>query len=288
MTRALRTGQLADRVRIVGLRTLKAVAQRRYPRGTPDRRFVFIVGMQRSGTTTLVRVFERDLRARVFQEHSPLSKQDTERGIRLDPLDDVAHALSRVRAPLIVLKPLVETQHTPALLDRFEPSLAIWSYRHYLAVARSNVRQFGDRGGRGNLRPIVEGDPSNWRSEVVPPDVVETVREILRDDLPQVDAAALFWWVRNRLLFDLGLDTDPRVEMLRFEHFTSDPRAAVERMYDRLGVAPPRFDTTRAVDAAVARPNAQVDLDPRVRALCDELWERLTSADVVMPTGSAH
>lgn len=280
MTRvSARTGQLRDRVKIAAYRALKATLQLRYPAGNPDRRYVFIVGMQRSGTTTLVRVFERDLRTRVYQEHSPLSNQDLERGIRLNPLPDVDRALRRVGAPLVVLKPLVESQRTPMLLDHFEPSLAVWCYRHYLAVAQSNIRQFGDRGGRNNLRPIVQRDGNNWRAEVVPPDVGEAVDRLFSEDMPQLDAAALFWWVRNRLFFDLGLDADARVHLLRFERFGSEPRRAMSEIYDRLAMPYPRNEATAGVDPRVARPNVEIDLNPEIRQLCEELWERLKAAD---------
>lgn len=280
MTRvSARTGQGRDRVTIAAYRALKATAQLRYPSDNPDRRYVFIVGMQRSGTTTLVRIFERDFRTRVYQEHSPLSNQDLERRIRLNPLPDVDHALRKVGAPLVVLKPLVETQKTPTLLDHFNPSLAVWCYRHYLAVAQSNIRQFADRGGRNNLRPIVQRNQENWRAEVVPPEVGETVDRLFSEEMPQLDAAALFWWVRNHLFFDLGLDADARVHMLRFERFTSEPRRAMSEIYDRLAMPYPRNDVTAGVDASVARPNSEIILGSEIRQLCEELWERLTAAD---------
>ena len=274
-----RTGQLRDRVNIVAYRAIKATAQLRYPRDNTDRRHVFIVGMQRSGTTTVVRVFERDLRTRVFQEHSPLSNQDLERKIRLNPLRDVERTLQNVRAPLVVLKPLVETQKTPMLLDHFDPSLAIWCYRHYLAVAQSNIRQFADRGGKNNLRPIVQRDRNNWRAEVVPPDVEDTVDRLFSEDMTQLDAAALFWWVRNRLFFDLALDTDARVHMLQFDRFVTDPRGAMTEIYDRLDVPYPRRDVTAGVDARVARPNPDAPMNNEIRELCDLLWEQLRAAD---------
>lgn len=274
-----RTGELRDRINIAAYRAIKSAAQRRLPRPHPDRRHVFIVGMQRSGTTTLVRAFERDLRTRVFQEHSPLSDQDVERNIRLNPLGDVELALQQVRAPIVVLKPLVETHRTATLLDEFVPSVAIWCYRHHLAVAQSNVRQFGDRGGKNNLRPIVQRDRRNWRAEMVPQDVQDTVDALFSEDMSQLDAAALFWWVRNRLFFDLALDDDARVHMLRFERFVEEPRRAMLRIYRHLGVSEPSNDVTKSIDAQVARPNSDVQLHARISELCDELWVRLTAAD---------
>src|SRR5215208_3275365 len=73
--------------------------------GTP--KVLFIVGCQRSGTTLMTALFDADRDCRVFQEFSALSSMD-KRGIRLNPLPDVAAVIRRVSAPLVVAKPLVE------------------------------------------------------------------------------------------------------------------------------------------------------------------------------------
>lgn len=259
-------------------RLFKATYQLSFPRDTPGRVHVFIVGCQRSGTSTVLRVFERDFRAKVFSEHSILSSQDLERRIRLNPIPDVQHALRNVRAPIVVLKPLVETQNTPELLDSFANSHAIWCYRHYLPVAVSNLRQFGYQGSIGNLKPIVDRERGNWRAEYVPRDVEETISRLFSESMCPEDGAALFWWVRNRLFYDLGLDKDPRVMMLRYEDFSRDPRTAMEDVYRHLGTPYPSGRATGAVSATASRPDADVAISDEVRELCEELWQRLNQS----------
>ena len=48
------------------------------------------------------------------------------------------------------------------------------------------------------------------------------------------DAAALFWFARNQLFFEQGLHQHPRVTMLRYEDFATDPPKAIEQIYHHL------------------------------------------------------
>ena len=96
---------------------------------TLDRpKVLMIVGCQRSGTTLMSRLFDADRDCRVFGEFSALSSVGKD-GIRLNPLPDVAAVLSRVPAPLVVMKPLVETQRVRTLLNYFPNAKALFMYR---------------------------------------------------------------------------------------------------------------------------------------------------------------
>src|SRR5262245_20893973 len=123
-------------------RAYKHVYQAIRWRTQPASRVLFIVGCQRSGTTLLTRLLDTDVGCRVFREHSELSSADEAAGIRLKPLPEVAAILGRVRAPLVVAKPLVETQNVRSLLEHFPGSRALFMYRGYADVARSDLAKF--------------------------------------------------------------------------------------------------------------------------------------------------
>src|SRR5687767_1563614 len=101
-------------------------------------KLLMIVGCQRSGTTLMSLLFDADRDCRVFGEFSALSCVGKD-GIRLNPLPDVAAVLSRVPAPLVVMKPLVETQRVRTLLSYFPNSKALFMYRRYADVASSDL-----------------------------------------------------------------------------------------------------------------------------------------------------
>src|SRR5512138_3577372 len=96
--------KLARKARKVLQKNKKRIYQAVLTRKMPQS-ILFIVGCQRSGTSMLLNVFDRDLNAKCFGEFSKLSSNDTHGEIRLNSLDLVKKEFSRVKAPLIVAKP---------------------------------------------------------------------------------------------------------------------------------------------------------------------------------------
>jgi hypothetical protein len=87
-------------------------------------------------------------------------------------------------------------------------------------------------------------------------------------------AAALFWWARNQLLFTQGLDTRTDVHVISYDQVVADPPAAMQPLVRFVGLPwDERF--IEHVDARSARRLPPLDLDPRVRAACDDLQARL-------------
>lgn|GEM_PF-1156738 len=246
----------------------------------PDGRkvIVLIMGCQRSGTTLMLELFNNDRRSVTFPEHSTLSSH-AENGLRLKPLPDVKRRLERIRAPLLVLKPLVESQHAPNWLDGLENSHAIWMYRRAESVAASDLSYFGVQNGERNLRLLLSNDPPNWRGEVVPEETRSVVSRHYRPGMNPNDAAALFWWARTSLFFDLRLDERPDVRLCSYERLVAEPEPTMRLLYGFLGVAYPAPDITGGVRRRpTPRPEA-FTLDSEIRRLCDELRERLESAE---------
>jgi len=225
----------------------------------------------------MLELFDADLRSVTFPEQSDLSSP-AENRLRLKPLPEVRRRLEGIRAPLLVLKPLVESQHAPTWLDGLDNSYAIWMYRRAENVAASDLSYFGVGNGERNLGLLLSNDPPNWRGEVVP----ETTRSILsrhyQPGMDPHDAAALFWWARTSLFFDLRLDERPDVRLCSYERLVNDPEQSMRSLYEFVDVAYPEQDITRGVHLGSARHRDEFQLSPDVRRLCEELWDRLESA----------
>src|SRR5262245_40086875 len=86
---------------------------------------LYILGCQRSGTTLMNEIFERDLNTKVYAEQCKLTSNDVPKRLRLNPLSSVKTVLDQDRAPLVILKPLVESQNIIQLLDYIEGSKAL-------------------------------------------------------------------------------------------------------------------------------------------------------------------
>lgn len=236
---------------------------------------LFILGCQRSGTTMMTRIFEKDLDAKVYPEHSVLSDQDDLDGLRLNPLSEVAHHLKSERYPLVVLKPLVETQNGIKLLDFFDGSRGLWMFRHYADVAHSNLNRFGIGNGIKNLRFIAQKDPTNWRSEKVSPSLRDLISRHFSEEMNPYDAAALFWYIRNTYFFELGLADDSRIRMVRYSDLTANPTEIVKQIYQHVGLPFPGPQLVRDVHSHSVGKGKEIDLSPAIRTLCESMLDRL-------------
>ncbi len=238
---------------------------------------LFIVGCQRSGTTLMYQMFERDLNAKVYGEFSKLSSHDLKNKIRLNSLDLVKNVIDRDRYPLIVLKPLVETQNTLQLLNFFEDSKALWMYRHYKDVVASNLKKFGIRSGINDLQPIVANDRQNWRVENMSDNVRSTILKHFSEDMNPYDAAALFWFVRNSLFFELQLDTNPNVKICRYKDLVTNPTTIMEEIYKFLEQDFPGNKIVKSVHHSSIGKGKNVTLSTEIDHLCQELWNKLNA-----------
>jgi hypothetical protein len=109
---------------------------------------LFIFGHQRSGTTLMTQLFDRDPSVKVYGEYSPLSVPENGKpGLRLRPLPEIATHIGRGGARIVILKPLVESQNARRILSYFSGSKALWMYRGYDDVVASKIKKSGNKRG---------------------------------------------------------------------------------------------------------------------------------------------
>lgn len=243
-----------------------------------DQRILFIVGCQRSGTTMMLHIFEGDLNTQCFAERSKLTSNDRARGIRLNSPELMKREFSRIKAPLIIVKPLVESQNVTELLDYFNNSRAVWMFRNCKDVALSNIKQFGIDSGLNNLRPIINNDTSNWRAERVSDYVRDTIARYFAEDMSPYDAAALFWFARNSIYFDLNLQEDPRVMLCRYEDFVVEPEKNMREIYQKVGQAFPDTGIASIVHSNSIKKGKDIDFSPEIAQLVQEMQTKLEAA----------
>ncbi len=246
---------------------------------------LFIIGCQRSGTTLMTRIFERDLNARVYPEHSVLSNQDELDGLRLNPLPQIQQHLSTSRFPLVVLKPLVETQNAQYLLDFFSGSKALWMYRDYSDVALSNIRRFGLHNGIKNLRYIVQRQENNWRVQGLDPTYRALVDEHFSAEMNPYDAAALFWIIRNSFFFTRDLAHHPAVKMLRYRDLVTHPLERMTAVYSFIERPFPGERLVQEVHQTSVGKGQRITLSPAIQTLCDDMLARLDACLETKPVG---
>lgn len=240
-----------------------------------ESKILFIVGCQRSGTSLMNRIFTRDLRVSVYREASKLSSKDAAEKIRLNPLNEVRQIISKNKALLIVAKPLVESQNVLELLKNFPNSKALWMYRNYRDVAKSNPQRFGANQGILDLKPIVQSDRENWRGEKVSDYVRSIVTQHFSEDMNVHDAAALFWFARNQLFYELNLEQNAQVFICRYEELVAKPLKMMKNIYKFLNMDFEETEKINEVHSKAIGGGNTVDLSPPIEQLCNELQQKL-------------
>ena len=257
-------------------RLKKEIYQRFFVPRSSRKEILFIVGCQRSGTTMMTVLFQRDRSARLYRELSELSSRDREENLRFDPLDEVKRKIDRNRTGFVIAKPLVESQNVTKLLGHFEGSKAIWMVRHYEDVAASNMKMFGAETGISDLRPIVDGlGEKSWRSEKVTDETRRIVLDHFSEKMGNADAAALFWYVRNRFFFDQELGRNERVLLCRYEEMVSDPASFMRKIYRFLGRDYPGDRIVFDVHPRSVKKGKEIGLSPDIKTLCENLWTEM-------------
>lgn len=246
----------------------------RYPQAYPET-LLFIMGCQRSGTGLLGRILRNDPDSVVFGEFTELNSLDTETRIRLDPPERVRSYLMKMRAPLVVVKPLVESQNARALFSELENLKVVWLYRDYRDVVASNLKKFGHGNGLDDIRPLMNGETGNWRAENVPQQLKAVVEKHYSEDMSQADAAALFWYVRNSLYFEQALDKEDRVLLIAYHDLVQDTKRVIKRIYDFIARKFPGDYLYREVHKTSIGKGSSVRFSPEIEKLCAELLDRL-------------
>jgi hypothetical protein len=233
---------------------------------------VFLVGLQRSGTNMVVRGLEASPE---FEVHNENDRRAFER-FQLRPLPAIRDIVSASRHAYVLFKPLCDSHRTPELLELGAggPGRAIWAYRSVDGRVASSLAKFGP----SNLRALAEiatgraGD--TWQAQGLSAENRALVEGFDYTTMTPASAAALFWYVRNSLFFDLELDRRPDVTLVSYDRFVADPAVTMQGLCRFLAV-----EWNPALVAHVeTRPGAHrppYDFDPIVREHCTQLQQRL-------------
>lgn len=245
-------------------------------KNSPNKKVLFVIGCQRSGTNMVLEIFERDYEAKVYGEFSKLSSDDKHK-IRLNSFEKVKNEIEKVSAGFIVLKPLVESQNIKSILDNFSQSKALWMFRHYKDVASSNLKHFGINNGIVDLTPMVENNKDDWRGEYVPDKAKEIILKYFSKDMNPYDAAVLFWYVRNSIYFELELESNSNIMICQYEDLVTNPQKIMNKIYNFNDLDFPGDHIIKHVHSSSLNKGKQIDISPEIEKLADEMFDKLIS-----------
>ncbi len=248
----------------------RALWRRRHGVAPGEARPVYVLGVQRSGTNMVMAAFEV---APAFEIRNENDKTVFER-FQLRSLESVTDVVGRSRHEFVVLKPLCDSDRAVELLE-LDPgrARALWVYRAVDDRVRSAVSKFGDVNAEV-LREIArEGRSERWQARSLSDDSLDKIRAVAAD-LDAESGAALFWYARNRLFLDQGLQDRDDVLLVSYDRLVDDPRATFGAIADLLGI-PYTESLVAHVEAGRSSTRAPLDLHPDVRRWCTELQGEL-------------
>jgi len=259
-------------------RATTAWAKRRWRRAhgvAPGQaRPVYVVGLQRSGTNMLMRGLDA---APQFEVRNENDKRVFHR-FRLRSDAVLSATIRASRHAYVIVKPLCESHRVDELLalPGLPPGRALWVWRDVDDRARSEVAKFGTS-NLDALRAVAAGTIGDgWQGQRLDAETRALVAGFDYTAMSPHTAAALFWYVRNDLFFRLGLDRRDDVLLCSYDALVTDPEAVTRRLCAFLDLPyDPRL--CAHVERRVPARRRPLDLDPRVRALCDELTDRLVA-----------
>lgn len=231
---------------------------------------VLVVGAQRSGTNMVVNMLDRPW-SMVFRE----SDRALFRDFVLRPLADVRPVIAGCRARAVVVNPLCDSHRTREMLDAdlALASHALWVHRNVDDRVASAVAKFGDQ-NRRMIEAIADGSAgAAWYAQGITDDDHERCRDAVARGLTVADGSALFWYLRNRLLFTTGLTERHDVVVVSYDELVADPELVGAHVVESLGLPPDPAMFTHIHRGGYRAE--RVELSPPVRALCDELTDAL-------------
>lgn len=254
------------------------LARWRYRQAEPftgTSRALWVLGAQRSGTNMVMRGLAKHGGVKIYNENNSKAFQSFE----LRPAATVRQLIDDCKQPVIVFKPLCDSDRALELLELGGPESRIaWIYRDVDARARSAVKKFGSA-NLDMMKALAAQEPGspqeaqNWWNRSADGEMRDTIASLNPEKLSPHDAAALFWWMRNSMYFSQGLDKRDDAVLVSYQKLLAEPSEVMSELCDAMGLG---FNPTLVDHFEPSRSlPSRLDLDPGVRALCDQLSDRL-------------
>lgn len=280
--RAMRVRRLLRRIRRTDLRDVirkrverfRAWRERRRTRHpTDEKRPVFIVGCNRSGTNMVCAALGNSPHGWAYQE-SEFSPAFNAYYLRPDWI--LERLIRYAPAPIVAFGGILDSQFTDDLLARFAGSRALWVYRGYEDVANSCARKRWDDHFKNLARWVANGELERLgsRGRRVTGETVRLFGDLFREDLSREDYACLYWYLRNQIYFDLELHEDPRVLIVQYEDAVLDRERAFRRVFDFVGF-PYDPAVVQHIYASSVNKHPWPGVEAGIREVCEDLQRRL-------------
>ncbi|MBH07771.1 MAG: hypothetical protein CMP71_01550 [Flavobacteriales bacterium] len=191
----------------------------------PPKKIIWIFGCQRSGTTFLQKIFEKDLNSKVHGEFSILTIGENKTMLK-DKLE-IKKIIENQNGKYIVIRSLFESDNAIELLDIFSNSIGVWVFRKSEEVVNSMIEKWNSK--FFDISKKVESDLNgDWR-------IKKDLKFILDkfDENNLAESYGKYWALRNSIAIDKKYFDDDRFVFIDYESLSKKPKNEVSRIFKK-------------------------------------------------------
>ena len=249
---------------------------------TDSKTIAFVFGCQRSGTTMLINLINQAPKVSLYREGNPKVMEN----YRIKDSDTIKRIINKDKNKFLIFKPVNDLQQADHLLSIFPNTKAIWIYRNYNAVINSAVTKWQDAQkrivlwikdnyGKENIEFSSNNEDSQYATyiENIKPDTVNTIKELANGEMTNEDGAALLWYIRNKIYFELNLQSDERVRLINYENLVTNPDEKLKDVFDFIGCG---FSSeyTNKVRTSSVNKQYSFKLNPKIDQICSDMLKK--------------
>jgi hypothetical protein len=218
----------------------------------------------------LMDVLERSLETAVYHETDSRAFDN----YLMQPRPVIQQLIAAENAPVTVIKALCESHQLPDLLAQFCPAKAIWVVRHFDDVTNSMALSFPKQ-KRFMLDLRHNRHAGGWRSQGMSDETYHELLPHIHEDMSPATAAALQWYLRNRLFLELNLNDRDEVLLINYEKLAQEPAETFQRIAEFIEIERTRF-MIAGIHARSIGKRPTPDISTGARELCDRLWKDIS------------
>ena len=235
----------------------------------------------------LINLISQAPKVSLYREGNPKAMEN----YRIKNHATIRRIINKDKNKYLIFKPVNDLQQADQLLSIFPSTKAIWIYRDYNAVVNSAVSKWHDAQKKiilwlvdnygKNSKDILDGNENSQYvtyMEKIKIDTVSTIKELASKEMTNEDGAALLWYVRNKIYFDLGLQSDNRVLLMSYENLVTNPGEKLKKIFDFIGCS---FSTeyTKNVRTSSLGKKYAFDLNSEIDKICSVMLKRFNDQD---------
>lgn len=240
-------------------------------------------------------------RSSAIEEFDEGNRRAMTEGWRLREEAVVKKLVKRSRRKIALFKPLNDSQFADRYLDAYPDLRIIWMFRDPFDTVNSAVTKWGssqldmmtwiasairDAGSLDAATPVLETRPGYAiYAERLSDEARKELLEWTDMSLDDHAGAAVLWYLRNRIFFDLELAGRDHVLLMSYEDLVQDKETQIRRICEFIGI-PYAHKYADDVRTSSIRKSSKPPLPDTIEAAVLSLHSRLRSEFQQQRTGS--